>query len=55
MNKEYDNSPQARFVKEALRKENPELSEEQLEQIWQKKLESVQRELGEGNCLACGS
>jgi hypothetical protein len=54
VNQEFDNSPQAKFVKEVLKKEKPELSETELEQIWLERLHAVQRELGEGTCSACG-
>jgi hypothetical protein len=52
---ETDNSPQAKFVKNLLRKDHPELNEEQIESLWQQRLKSLKEAEGDDACLACGS
>ena len=43
---ETDNSPQARFVKNLLRKDHPELNDEQIELLWQRRLKNMQEAEG---------
>lgn len=54
-NSEFDDSPQALFVKNILRKENPEKSETEIEAMWQEKVRRVSEQEGGDDCLACGS
>jgi hypothetical protein len=54
-NIEIDNSPQAKFVKNLLRKDHPDYSEAQIEQLWNEKLRKLKETEGEDACLACGS
>jgi hypothetical protein len=50
---EIDNSPQAKFVKNLIRKDHPELTEEQVEKLWQERRDKAKED--DIDCLACGS
>lgn len=48
-----DNSPQAKFVKNLLKKDHPELNEQEIEKLWQDRLKAVEND--SDGCVACGS
>jgi hypothetical protein len=50
---EIDNSPQARFAKNIIKKDFPDLTEEQVEQLWQERLKKMKEQ--DDGCAACGS
>jgi hypothetical protein len=52
----FDDSPQARFVKNQLRKEFPDKTDEEIEAMWQERLRRViEQEGGQDDCYVCGS
>jgi hypothetical protein len=58
MSDAIDNSAQARFVKNIMKKDHPELSEEEIERMWierSRRGNDPSRDPDDDVCLACGS
>ena len=50
-----DDSPEAVFVKTALRKENPDKTEAEIEAMWQERQRRIGEQEAGDDCLTCGN